>query len=381
MATPAEHAAMLEAVALARRGAGRTSPNPLVGAVVLDASGTPVGRGWHAQAGSAHAEVVALRGAGEKARGGTMVVTLEPCSHYGRTPPCSTAIAEAGIARLVYAVPDPTLVAGGGAAELAAEGIEVEQGVCQAEAERVNEAWLFAMGLRRPFVTWKVASTLDGRIAAPDGTSKWITSEAARADAHQLRATVDAILTGVGTVLADDPRMSVRDAEGREVSHQPLRVVLDSEGRTPKGAQVLQGRASTLVFIDEKERVPRHLALVAPVPRAEERVRARSRRLRDAPDTKAEERPRLDLVRVLDVLYGRGVRHVLLESGPTLAGAFVDADLVDRVVAYVAPALLGGRAPGILGGVGVETIADALRLHLDEVRVVGGDVRIEARPV
>jgi len=372
---------MLEAVALASRGAGRTSPNPMVGAVVLDASGTPVGRGWHDQAGSAHAEVVALRGAGEKARGGTIVVTLEPCSHYGRTPPCTKAIVEAGITRLVYAVQDPTLMAGGGAAELAAGGIEVEQGLCQAEAERVNEAWLFAMGLRRPFVTWKVASTLDGRIAAPDGTSKWITSEAARADAHRLRATVDAILTGVGTVLADDPRMTVRDAEGREVAHQPLRVVLDSEGRTPKGAQVLQGRASTLVFIAEKERVPRHLALVAPVPRAEEKVRERSRRLRDAPDAKAEERPRLDLLRVLDVLYGRGVRHVLLESGPTLAGAFVDADLVDRVVAYVAPALLGGRAPGILGGVGVETIDDALRLHLDDVRTVGGDVRIEARPV
>lgn len=372
---------MLEAVALARRGAGRTSPNPIVGAVVLDASGVPVGRGWHDHAGSPHAEVVALRGAGGQARGGTMVVTLEPCTHYGRTPPCSKAISEAGISRVVYAVPDPTPKAAGGAVELAAAGIDVERGLCQTEAERVNEAWLFAMGLRRPFVTWKVAATLDGRSAAPDGTSKWITGEAARSDGHRLRASVDAILTGVGTVLADDPRMTVRDDEGRDVAHQPLRVVLDSEGRIPKRAQVLQGRASTLVFIDEKERVPPHLTLVFPVPRAEEKNRERSRRLREAPATKAEERPRLDLVRVLDVLFGRGVRHVLLECGPTLAGAFVDAGLVDRVVAYLAPALLGGRAPGILGGVGAETITDALRLHLDDVTTVGGDVRIEARPL
>lgn len=303
---------------------GTTSPNPPVGAVVLDADGELAGVGATRPPGGPHAEVVALAAAGERARGGTAVVTLEPCRHTGRTGPCTEALLAAGLSRVVYGVADPTAQAAGGAEVLRTAGVEVvELGV----AADSLEAWLAAQRLGRPFVTWKYAATLDGRSAAADGSSRWITSEAARADVHRLRSEVDAVLVGVGTVLADDPELTVRPDPG----HQPLRVVLDRSGRTPAAARV-------------------HPALVLAVEPAE----------------------------ALKALHDLGMVSVLLEGGPTLAAAFLSAGLVDRVVGYVAPALLGA-GPAALADLGVGTIDDAIRLRLDDVVQVGGDVRVTMR--
>ena len=333
--------AMRHAVALSRAVLGSTSPNPPVGAVVLDAEGNLVGAGTTQPAGQAHAEVVALAQAGERARGGTVVVTLEPCSHTGRTGPCTTALLQAGVRRVLVACADPTPTAGGGADLLRAAGVEVITGLLADEvAHGPLEAWLGAQTHGRPFVTWKYAATLDGRSAAADGSSKWITSVEARADVAQLRSEVDAVVVGIGTVLADDPALTVR-RDGVVADRQPLRVVLDSDGRTPPGAKVLDGQAKTLVITNEQ--TPRH-----------------------------------DLPAVLELLAQRGVVSVLLEGGPTLAAAFLQADLIDRVVGYLAPALLG-EGPPMIGAIGAGTINAAVRLRLDEVSRVGDDVRLTMR--
>ena len=339
---------MRRAAALAARGLGTTSPNPAVGCVVLAVDGTTAGEGWHVRAGGPHAEVTALRAAGERARGGTAVVTLEPCSHTGRTAPCTSALIDAGVRRVVVAVADPHPVAAGGGAVLRAAGIDVEVGVGAGEAEAVNEHWLHAVRTGRPFVTWKYAASLDGRVAAADGSSRWITGAPARADVHRLRAACDAVLVGVGTVLADDPELTVRDASAPR--GQPLRVVLDSRGRTPGHARVRNGSADTLVLTTA--------------------------------DVAAGPGCGLDLDAVLSLLADRGVRRVLVEGGPTVAGAFVDAGLVDEVVAYLAPALLGGPpAFPALSGRGAATIAGMHRLRIVDVVRLGGDLRVTARPV
>lgn len=349
----AEAAAMRRAITLAARGLGSTSPNPVVGCVVLDASGESVGEGWHQRAGGPHAEVHALRAAGDRARGGTAVVTLEPCNHTGRTGPCAQALIDAGIARVVYAVGDPNPAATGGAHTLRAAGIPVEQGLLEAEAAEVNAAWLTSVRLGRPHVTWKYAATLDGRIAAADGTSRWITSAAARADVHRLRAECDAVVVGSGTQRADDPHLAVRGIDG---AVQPLRVVVDTNGTavTP-GARVLDDAAPTLIAVadDVQTRLP---ADTVRLPRAE---------------------GGLDIQTLLDVLHARGVRSVLLEGGPTLAGAFVAAGAVDRVVGYLAPVLLGAGPAALTGG-GITTITEALRLDVSETVRIGPDLRITA---
>jgi diaminohydroxyphosphoribosylaminopyrimidine deaminase/5-amino-6-(5-phosphoribosylamino)uracil reductase len=332
--TERELAAMERAIALSERGLGTTSPNPIVGCVILGTDGQTVGEGFHARVGQSHAEVVALRAAGERARGGTAVVTLEPCRHTGRTGPCTTALLDAGIARVVFANPDPNPPAGGGAQLLRAEGVEVVAGVLARQAARSNEAWLHFASTGLPFVTWKFAATLDGRVAAADGTSRWITGAQARRNAHLLRSQSDAILVGTGTVLADDPSLTVR--LDTSTSNQPLRVVVGRR-TLPASARVLDDAAPTLILAD-----------------------------RD---------PRL----VLKKLADRDVVSVLLEGGPTLAGAFLAAGVIDKVVAYIAPALLGGGLPA-LGDAGIHTIADAARWRVDEVDTVGGDVRIVARP-
>jgi diaminohydroxyphosphoribosylaminopyrimidine deaminase/5-amino-6-(5-phosphoribosylamino)uracil reductase len=330
--------AMRRAVTLSAAVLGTTSPNPPVGAVVLDQHGEPVGEGATAPPGGPHAEVVALRQAGTRAFGGTVVSTLEPCNHVGRTGPCTAAITEAGVGHVVYGCADPTEPAGGGGEVLRAAGLEVDAGVL---AEEVGDGplagWLHAQRTGRPFVTWKLATTLDGRSAANDGTSRWITGEAARADVHRLRAESDAVVVGIGTVLADDPALTVRPDPG----HQPLRVVVDSDARTPATARVVDGTAPSLVLTER--------------------------------DT-----GRHDPAGVLRLLHERGVVNVLLEGGPTLAAAFLTAGLVDRVVAYVAPALLGA-GPSAVGDLGVGTIADAVRLRLCEVARVGDDVRLTLR--
>lgn len=346
MASEAERAAMRQAVELAARGAGTASPNPVVGCVILGADGqTVVGEGWHERPGGPHAEVMALRVAGGLARGGTAVVTLEPCAHTGRTGPCTEALLVAGMRRLVYAVADPSPAAAGGADVLRAAGVEVEHSVADEAAERVNEAWLTSVRAGRPHVLWKYAATLDGRSAAADGSSRWITSAESREDVHRMRARVDAIVVGVGTVLRDDPQLTARVASIDARDQQPLRVVVDTHGRTPATARVHDDSAPTWVATGS--------------------------------EVGAGADGRVSLPGLLAGLRERGVVSALLEGGPTLAGGFLVAGLVDRVVAYLAPALLGAGAPALSCG-GISTIDQALRLVIDEVSRVGPDIRLSA---
>jgi diaminohydroxyphosphoribosylaminopyrimidine deaminase/5-amino-6-(5-phosphoribosylamino)uracil reductase len=335
--TEAEHAAMHRALALAETVRGRTSPNPAVGAVILDETGHLVGEGATERAGGPHAEVVALRDAETRARGGTAIVTLEPCAHTGRTGPCTEALVAAGITKVIYAVDDPNPEAAGGADRLLEAGVEVVSGIEEhAAASGALRPWLHAVRTGRPYVTWKFATTLDGRVAAADYTSRWISSAASRADVHNLRSGIDAILVGSGTVLVDDPQLSVREGE-RLAAHQPLRVVLDRRHRVPDDARVLDETAETVV-------------LDTAVPQF-----------------------------AMKALYDRGVRHVLLEGGPTLAGAFVEARCIDEVIAYVAPTLLGA-GPAALGDAGIGTLADALLLDVESVTRLGDDIKVVARP-
>ena len=324
---------MRTAVELSEQARGTTSPNPPVGCVVLDAAGEVAGQGATQPPGGPHAEIVALRAAGDRANGGTAVVTLEPCSTTGRTPPCTEALREAGVARVVHAVPDPTL-SGSGAAALRASGVDVHSGLMADEvATGPLRAWTHFARTGRPHVTWKYAATLDGRTAAADGTSRWISSETSRTEVHRLRRQVDAIVVGTGTALADDPHLTARDESGRLLERQPLRVVLGSR-RLPAGARVLDDAAGTVQL-----------------------------------DT--------DPASALDELAARGVVDVLLEGGAGLAGGFVAADRVDRVLAYLAPALLGA-GPAALGEAGVGSISQAWWLDVEKVSMSGSDVRVSA---
>ncbi len=327
--------AMRRALVVAASPDAPLGPNPRVGCVLLAPDGTVLAEGHHRGAGTPHAEIDALARAGAAARGATAVVSLEPCNHTGRTGPCARALITAGVVRVVYAQADPNPVAAGGAETLRTAGLDVEGGLLADEAAVLNPAWTFAVTHGRPFVTWKAASTLDGRIAAADGTSRWITSAAARAEVHELRAAVDAIVVGTGTVLADDPHLAVRRADETAPGPQPLRVVVGLRD-LPSGARVLDDAAKTL------------------------HVRTHDPR------------------EVLAALVERDVQHVLLEGGPTLAAAFVRAGLVDAVRWYVAPALLGAGASA-LADAGMSTISEALRLTVTDVALIGADVRIDAR--
>jgi diaminohydroxyphosphoribosylaminopyrimidine deaminase/5-amino-6-(5-phosphoribosylamino)uracil reductase len=336
--TPAEIRAMARARDLGYSVLGSTSPNPAVGAVILATDGTLVGEGATSPPGGPHAEIAALAQAGERARGGTAVVTLEPCAHTGRTGPCADALIAAGVARVVVAVPEPTELAGGGADRLRAAGIDVEVGVEQHDAEEGALAdWLTVVREHRPFVVWKVAATLDGRVAAADGTSRWITGPEARAEVHRLRAAADAVVVGSGTALADDPQLTVRDTDGTPTDRQPLRVVVDRRGRVPETARVFDGAAPTYV---------------------------------SRASTPAE---------LLAELHARDVRRVLLEGGPTLAAAFLRDGLVDEVLVHLAPTFLGSGSP-LVGDLGISTIAGALSLRMIDLLPLGGDVQIRLRP-
>lgn len=361
MVTEAERAAMRRAVELAVSALGATSPNPIVGCVILDAAGVVVGEGRHERAGQEHAEVHALRAAGARARGGTALVTLEPCAHVGSTGACAQILIDAGIRRVVYAVADPNPIAAGGGQRLAAAGIVVEAGLGAAEAERANEVWLTAMRLGRPHVTWKYGASLDGRVAAADGSSRWITGKAARADAHRLRAEADAVLVGSGTLLADDPHLAVRHVPLLRPS-PPLRVVVDTEARIRPGARLLDDAAPTLVAVAPDADVAPDVAAAAEVARLPRGERG------------------LDLTALLRMLREREVVSVLLEGGPTLAGAFLAAGLVDRVVGYLAPAFIGAGGRPALDGWSAASIEAAYRLRLDEVTQLDSDLRFVARP-
>jgi diaminohydroxyphosphoribosylaminopyrimidine deaminase / 5-amino-6-(5-phosphoribosylamino)uracil reductase len=354
---------MRRALDIAERGRGLTSPNPMVGAVVVREN-VVVAEGFHRRAGEAHAEIEALVAAGEQARGATLYVTLEPCSHLGRTPPCARQVVEAGVRRVVAALVDPNpRVAGQGLAALRAAGVEVAVGVLEREAERQNRAFLTTMRTGRPHVTLKAAMTLDGKIADRHGTSQWITGDSARQEAHRLRSEMDAILVGVGTIVADDPALTVR--RERPWPREPYRVVLDSRARTPHDARVLRAgtAARTLVVVRDdtpEERTKQLEELGAVV------VRVGARQ------------GRVDLGGALAELHRREVRALLVEGGAEVHGAFLDAGLVDRVVMFVAPLLLGGRqASSAVGGAGLP-LKGALRLTDLSIRHVGADLLLEA---
>ncbi len=326
--TAAEEQAMRRALELAATPGVPLHPNPRVGCVLLGADGVTVAEGFHRGAGTPHAEADALARAGERARGTTAVVTLEPCNHTGRTGPCAQALATAGVRRVVFAQADPNPVAAGGRETLRSAGVEVAHGLLEDDALEVNRVWSIAVGRGRPFVTWKFAASLDGRSAAADGTSRWISSPAARRDTHRLRALCDTMLVGTATVAVDDPLLTVRDEHDRPLAQQPLRVVMGERDLDP-GRRVFNDDAETLRL-----------------------------RTRDAHDALAE-------------LHARERRHVFLEGGPTLAAAFLRAGLVDEVVAYVAPLLLGSGKNAV-GDLGVPTIAAALRPRVLDVTVLDG---------
>jgi diaminohydroxyphosphoribosylaminopyrimidine deaminase / 5-amino-6-(5-phosphoribosylamino)uracil reductase len=353
---------MRRAVTASADRRGTTNPNPTVGAVVLDASGAIVGEGITQPVGQAHAEVMALRAAGGHAAGGTLVVTLAPCRHTGRTPPCTEAIIAAGVARVVFALDDPNDPTGEGAAWLRERGVAVEPGVLADEADAVLGPWRVGAARRRPHLTWKYAATLDGRTAAADGTSRWITGPQARTDVHRERSYCDAVIVGVGTVLADDAQLTVRDWP---TTRQPIRVVVDSDARSPATARVLDGAAPTVVAVGEgadEDRVAALRSLGADVvvtPRQDGQV---------------------DLAVLLDALHHREVAVAMLEGGATLAASFLRHRLVDRVMGYYAPLVLGAGVP-LVGDLGVATLAQGQRLVLDEVSAIGDDVRIVARPM
>ncbi|AKX93670.1 bifunctional diaminohydroxyphosphoribosylaminopyrimidine deaminase/5-amino-6-(5-phosphoribosylamino)uracil reductase RibD [Neomoorella thermoacetica] len=353
---------MARALELARQGLGRTSPNPTVGAVIVR-DGQVVGEGYHQKAGTPHAEIHALRAAGEKARGATLYVTLEPCCHYGRTPPCTEAIIAAGIKRVVAAMADPNpRVAGGGFRALSQAGIEVETGLLADEARRLNEAFIKYITTGRPWVTLKMALTLDGKIATRTGAARWITGPAARQRAHELRDIHDAILVGIGTVLADDPELTTRLPDGR--GRDAIRVILDSHLRLPLSARVvnLQSEAPTLVVTTPS----------APAA-ARENLAARGVEVLVLP----EEDGRVAWQPLLAELARRQVTSILVEGGAEVNATALAAGIVDKVVAFIAPKIFGGReAPAPVGGLGVADPATAWKLEKLAVERCGEDIML-----
>jgi diaminohydroxyphosphoribosylaminopyrimidine deaminase/5-amino-6-(5-phosphoribosylamino)uracil reductase len=354
---------MRQALELAERGRGYVEPNPLVGAVVVR-DGALVGEGWHRRYGEAHAEVNALAAAGEAARGATLYVTLEPCCHHGKTPPCTDAVLRAGVSRVVAAMLDPfPQVAGKGADILRAAGVAFEVGVLEAEARRLNAPYLTLLREGRPYVLAKWAMTLDGKIATRTGDSKWISNEESRRRVHELRGRVDAILVGVGTALADDPQLTARPPGPRTAT----RIVLDSRCRLP-----LTSRLVTMA-----RTVPTLVATTAAAPGgAVQALEAQDCEVLRLPD--ADGRP--DVRALLAELGRRRMMNLLIESAGAVLGSFLDANVIDEVHVFIAPRLAGGAAARTpIGGVGVETIAQALALTEWNVHTLGGDLYIQGR--
>jgi diaminohydroxyphosphoribosylaminopyrimidine deaminase/5-amino-6-(5-phosphoribosylamino)uracil reductase len=369
--TAEDHSYMARAIRLAEQGLYTTHPNPRVGCVLVR-DGVIVGEGFHRRAGEPHAERNALAKAGERARGATAYVTLEPCCHHGRTPPCSDGLIEAGVARVVVAMTDPNpRVAGQGIAQLQAAGIRVDLGVMPAQAQALNPGFIARMSRGRPFVRCKLAMSLDGRTAMASGESKWITGEAARLDVQRLRARSDAIITGIGTVRADDPSMNVRLSAAElpgvasdDYLPQPLRVVLDPDLQMSPAARMLSLPGPTLVVstTDDESR----------------------RRALEAAGAEVIQLPRrglgIDLERLMESLAQRGINEVLIESGPTLAGAAVAAGVVDQLTIYAAPILMGSDARGLLNLPALTEMKHRIDLEIEDLRMVGADLRIRVKP-
>jgi len=354
-----DHAMMARALRLAEKGAYTTKPNPMVGCVIAHGDEI-VGTGWHERKGGPHAEVLALQGARERARGATAYVTLEPCSHVGSTGPCADALVAAGVARVVCAMRDPfPQVDGNGIARLREAGIVVDVGLMEGQARALNRGFLSRVERGRPWLRVKLATSLDGRSALASGDSKWISGEAARRDVQKWRARAGALLTGAGTVLIDDPHLTVRLGDDTPFV-PPLRVVLDPGLATVARGHIREGDAPTLYVHAPDARMPRGVETDhAPVP---------------------VNGGRIDLEAVLKLLAERGINEVQVEAGATLAGAFLTAGLVDELLLYVAPVMLGERARPLFDGLHIDEMTDRLRMRIVETRRIGGDVRVLLQP-
>ncbi len=360
---------MQRALALARRAEGRTSPNPPVGAVLVK-DGQIVGEGYHRRAGEPHAEAAALAQAGERARGATLYVTLEPCAHHGRTPPCTQALIRAGVAQVCFALKDPNpLVCGRGARELAAAGIVVQHGLCREEALEITLPFFKHITTGLPWLTAKFAMSLDGKIATHTGESRWISSTASRHKVHALRNVSDAILVGAGTVLADNPTLTTRLASGAEASkvHHPVRILADSRGRVPSTARIFQADLPGRTILATTSAAPgQHL----------EQLKAQGVEVWRLP---ADAKDRVSLADLLKAVGERGMLTLLVEGGAELLGSLFSLNLVDQVWVFIAPLMIGGRrAPGPLGGLGVDHLSQATRLAPLRVEKLGPDLWIRA---
>jgi diaminohydroxyphosphoribosylaminopyrimidine deaminase / 5-amino-6-(5-phosphoribosylamino)uracil reductase len=371
----ADHARMAQALRLAERGLYTTTPNPRVGCVIVRA-GEVVGEGWHERAGGPHAEINALGQAGPRARGATAYVTLEPCSHHGRTPPCAAALIDAGVARVVAAMPDPNpQVSGRGIELLTLAGIATQVGLMEDAARALNPGFISRMTRGRPWLRLKTAASLDGKTALDNGESKWITGEAARADVHRWRARACAILTGIGTVLADDPRMNVR---GVGTSRQPLKVVVDSRLATPPAARILAPSPSLPGGGAGGEGIPTALiACAAEDPARRAALEAAGAAVIPLPGPDG----RIDLPALLAELARRGVNELHVEAGATLNGALLAAGLVDEWLAYFAPLVLGHHARGLFDLPALTDMAGRRGFSLHDLVRVGEDLRLTLRPV
>jgi diaminohydroxyphosphoribosylaminopyrimidine deaminase/5-amino-6-(5-phosphoribosylamino)uracil reductase len=369
----ADHEFMVRALHLAERGLYTTDPNPRVGCVLVR-DGRVVGEGWHRRAGEPHAERNALAAAGDAARGATAYVTLEPCSHHGRTPPCAQGLIDAGVRRVVAAMPDPNpLVAGDGLAMLRESGVETLVGLLEADADALNPGFLQRMRHAVPYVRCKLGMSLDGRTAMASGESQWITTEAARRDVQLLRARSSAVLTGIGTVLADDPSMNVRlspdelfGVDRDDFLHQPLRVVLDTRLRMPPRARMLGLPGKTLIVCGQ-----------AASAETEDELQAAGAEILRLPQLGG----RMDLSGLLRALAARAVNELLIEAGSMLAGSVLQAGLVDELIVYMAPNLMGDAARGLVSLPGLERLADRVDLEFRDVRRVGRDLRIQLGPL
>lgn len=355
---------MQRALAQARRGLFTTDPNPRVGCVLVR-DGKVLGEGFTSPVGGPHAEINALLAAGAAVRGSTVYVTLEPCSHHGRTPPCSDALIKAQVKKVIYAIGDPNpLVNGGGVAALKAAGIEVESGLLMDEARDMNIGFVQRMQTGKPWVTVKQGISLDGKVALANGVSQWITSEASRADVQYQRARSSAIITGVATVVADDPRLTVRDAEIDMQGRKPTRVILDSHLRTSPGAQLFKeaGPVVIVTVSDDEVAIDTLLAKGAEVVQVN-----------------ADDKQRVDLQAVLQLLANRGCNELLVEAGPTLSGRLVEQGLVDELLLYVAPTLLGGEARSMLQLPAIASLRQSWNFKLHECIRIGDDLRLRYR--
>lgn len=351
---------MKRALHQAEKGRGRTSPNPMVGAVLVK-RGKVVGEGYHARAGEPHAEIVAIEKAGERAKGATLYLNLEPCTHYGKTPPCAPAVIEAGVRKVVIGIQDPNpLVRGRGVARLKQAGLDVRVGLLEKECTRLNEAFCKYIVHHEPFIILKAAATLDGKLATRNGESQWITGEVSRRFVHRLRNEVDGVVVGIGTVLKDDPMLTARVREGRD----PYRIVFDSRLRIPGNAKVIDLSPSKTI-IATTEMAPRDKI---------ERLQNKGVRILVS-DSKSG---KVDLKSSLLKLAELGMMSLLLEGGSQLSGAFLDQRLIDKVLLFLSPKLIGDpEAPGIFSGLGVAHLKEAIPLRDLKVRKIGEDILVE----